>query len=103
MSMAASRSQLQSASSRSLSGMVGPSTNSQPDSNTAMFSKDVEDEANSHFVKIYNQSPTDSAIVEFLEMMKRFKESENKRERVSLHFDLFSLLLPSYSLYVCTV
>lgn len=60
-----------------------------PDS-SQHFSKSVEDEANSYFQKIYNQPPHQVlSIDEVLEMLKRFRDSQNKRERVkyfkSLH------------------
>lgn len=46
------------------------------------FSKSIEDEANSYFQKIYNQAPHQVlSIDEVLEMLKRFRDSQNKRER----------------------
>jgi hypothetical protein len=45
--------------------------------------KDIEDEANSYFQRIYNLAPHHSlSIDEVLEMLKRFQESPVKRERV---------------------
>lgn len=46
--------------------------------------KDIEDEANSYFQRIYNLAPHHSlSIDEVLEMLKRFQESPVKRERVN--------------------
>lgn len=48
-------------------------------------SKEVEEEANSYFQRIYNHPPHPTlTIEEVLEMLKKFMESQNKRERVSL-------------------
>jgi CCR4-NOT transcription complex subunit 1 len=45
-------------------------------------SKDIEDEANSYFQRIYNHPPHPTlSIDEVLEMLKRFQDSHNKRER----------------------
>lgn len=45
-------------------------------------SKEVEDEANSYFQRIYNHPPHPTlTIEEVLEMLKRFMDSQNKRER----------------------
>ncbi|GAB1606660.1 Hypothetical predicted protein [Argonauta hians] len=53
-----------------------------PEGTPQQFSKDVEDEANSYFQKIYNQPPHQAlSIDEVLDMLKRFRESQNKRER----------------------
>nr|XP_006813651.1 PREDICTED: CCR4-NOT transcription complex subunit 1-like [Saccoglossus kowalevskii] len=46
------------------------------------FSKDIDDEANSYFQKIYNQHPEPTMSVdEVLDMLKRFKDSPVKKER----------------------
>ncbi|KAL0280391.1 UNVERIFIED_CONTAM: hypothetical protein PYX00_001693 [Menopon gallinae] len=46
------------------------------------FSKEVEDEANSYFQRIYNHPPHPTlTIEEVLEMLKKFMDSQNKRER----------------------
>lgn len=47
------------------------------------FSEDVEEEANSYFTKIYHHPPANMSIDEVLEMLKRFKDSTNTKERVS--------------------
>ena len=48
------------------------------------FSDEVEDEANTYFQRIYNQPPNQTmSIDEVLDMLKRFKESNNRRDRVS--------------------
>ena len=47
------------------------------------FSKEIEDEANSYFQRIYNHPPHPTiSIDEVLDMLKRFKDSPNKKERV---------------------
>lgn len=46
------------------------------------FSKEVDDEANSYFQRIYNQPPNPTmSIDEVLEMLKKFKDSPEKKER----------------------
>ncbi|XP_046333509.2 CCR4-NOT transcription complex subunit 1-like isoform X5 [Haliotis rufescens] len=56
---------------------------------TQQFSKEVEDKANSYFQQIYNQPPHPTmSIDEVLEMLKRFKDSQNKIER-----DVFACML----------
>ncbi|XP_077595839.1 CCR4-NOT transcription complex subunit 1 isoform X5 [Stigmatopora nigra] len=46
------------------------------------FSKEIDDEANSYFQRIYNQPPHPTMSVdEVLEMLQRFKDSTIKRER----------------------
>lgn len=46
------------------------------------FSKEVDDEANSYFQKIYNSPPNPTmSIEEVLEMLRRFKDSNDKKER----------------------
>ncbi|KAG8437274.1 hypothetical protein GDO86_008106 [Hymenochirus boettgeri] len=46
------------------------------------FSKEIDDEANSYFQRIYNQPPHPTMSVdEVLEMLQRFKDSAIKRER----------------------
>lgn len=65
------------------------------------FPSDVESEANSYFQKIYNQPPNPTMTIdEVLEMLKKFKDSPSKKEKVtkSTVTDLFQ---PSaYSDYV---
>uniref|UniRef100_T1DC70 CCR4-NOT transcription complex subunit 1 n=1 Tax=Cupiennius salei TaxID=6928 RepID=T1DC70_CUPSA len=59
-----------------------------PDSSQPV-SKDIEDEANSYFQRIYNHSPQSSLqIDEVLEMLKRFQDSPVKRER-----DVFNCMI----------
>lgn len=49
---------------------------------TQKVSKEVEDEANGYFQRIYNHSPHPTlSIDEVLDMLQRFKESSNERER----------------------
>ncbi|CAH1779661.1 unnamed protein product [Owenia fusiformis] len=53
------------------------------------FSKEVEDEANSYFQRIYNHPPHPTiSIDEVLEMLKNFKNSTNKKE-----IDVFNCML----------
>ncbi|ESO94093.1 hypothetical protein LOTGIDRAFT_239532 [Lottia gigantea] len=53
------------------------------------FSKDVEDKANTYFQQIYNMPPhLTMTIDDVLEMLKRFKDSQNKMER-----DVFACML----------
>ena len=48
------------------------------------FTKEVEDEANSYFQRIYNHPPNPTiSIDEVLDMLKKFKDSPVKKERVS--------------------
>lgn len=59
-----------------------------PDSSQPI-SKEIEDEANSYFQRIYNHSPHSSLpIDEVLEMLKRFQDSPVKRER-----DVFNCMI----------
>ncbi|XP_068619927.1 CCR4-NOT transcription complex subunit 1 isoform X4 [Battus philenor] len=52
-------------------------------------SKEIEDEANSYFQRIYNHPPHPTlSIDEVLEMLKKFQDSPNKRER-----EVFSCML----------
>lgn len=51
------------------------------------ISKEIEDEANSYFQRIYNHPPHPTLSTdEVLEILKRFMESKSQRERVSLIF-----------------
>lgn len=57
-----------------------------------IVSKEVEDEANSYFQRIYNHPPHPTlSIDEVLEMLNKFKDSTNKRERVTHLFSFFCL------------
>ncbi|KAL3860717.1 hypothetical protein ACJMK2_010802 [Sinanodonta woodiana] len=52
-----------------------------PDMNQ-QFSKEVEDEANSYFQRIYNQPPHPTMTIDqVLEMLKRFKDSQDRKEK----------------------
>lgn len=61
------------------------------------ISKEAEDEANNYFQCIYNLTSQDSLTIDnVLEMLKRFKESSVKREKVitisnSLYFNILLL------------
>ena len=47
------------------------------------FSKEIEDESNTYFQRIYNQPPgTAMSIDEVLDMLKKFKDATSKKERV---------------------
>lgn len=49
------------------------------------MSKEVEDEANSYFQRIYNHPPHPTLTIdEVLDMLKKFQESPNKREQVNI-------------------
>lgn len=62
-------------------------------------SKEIEDEANSYFQRIYNHPPHPTlSIDEVLEMLSKFKESTSKRERVRGHlYSDVGILLNSIS------
>ncbi|KAH7642406.1 ccr4-not transcription complex subunit 1-like protein [Dermatophagoides farinae] len=46
------------------------------------FTKDIEEEADSYFQRIYNQDQPDSLTIDqFLDMLKKFQESSHKREK----------------------
>ena len=56
------------------------------------FTKEVEDEANSYFQRIYNHPPNPTiSIDEVLEMLKKFKDSPVKKERVGTCFTLINI------------
>lgn len=50
------------------------------------FSKEVEDEANSYFQRIYNNTPNANpppmSVEQTLELLKNFKDSQVEREKV---------------------
>ncbi|CAB3374513.1 Hypothetical predicted protein [Cloeon dipterum] len=57
--------------------------------NTHMLSKEVEEEANSYFKRIYNHPPHPTlSIDETLEMLRKFQTSPNQREK-----DVFTCML----------
>ena len=57
-------------------------------SDTAALSREVEEEANSNFQRIYNHPPHPTlSIEEVLDMLKRFQDSSVPRERVSADDD----------------
>lgn len=57
------------------------------------FPGDVEAEANSYFQKIYNQPPNPTMTIdEVLEMLKKFKDSSSKKEKVNFVFCVPSLI-----------
>lgn len=65
-------------------GGAPPPTGTAPPAQLAAFSEEVEEEANTYFQKIYNQPPHPTLTIdEVLDMLKRFKDSNDKRERVS--------------------
>lgn len=56
---------------------------------TQTFSKEVEDRANTYFQQIYNQPPAPTmSIDEVLTMLKSFKDSLDKTNRVSINLFL---------------
>ncbi|KAM6118199.1 LOW QUALITY PROTEIN: CCR4-NOT transcription complex subunit 1 [Pterocles gutturalis] len=64
------------------------------------FSKEIDDEANSYFQRIYNHPPHHMSVDEVLEMLQRFKDSNIKREREVFNCMLRNLFevtfLPQY-------
>ncbi len=67
------------------------STSIFPTAGSQQFSKEIEDEANSYFQRIYNHPPHPTiSIDEVLEMLKRFKDSPIKKERVCTSICYFS-------------
>lgn len=55
-------------------------------------SKDIEDEANGYFQRIYNHPPHPTlSIDEVLDMLKRFQDSPAKREREVCYYCVFLL------------
>lgn len=56
--------------------------------------KDIEDETNSYFQRIYNQSPSTPTLTvdEVLELLKKFQHSTNRRER-----EIFDCMLRNLS------
>ena len=68
------------------------------------FTKEVEDEANSYFQRIYNHPPNPTiSIDEVLEMLKKFKDSPVKKERVSKSSKVVVTYLLLTEFEVCTV
>lgn len=64
--------------------LLGEASSLFPDMSPTV-SKEIEDEANSYFQRIYNHPPHPTlSIDEVLEMLKKFQDSPNKRERVSV-------------------
>lgn len=57
--------------------------NTSPAELNCQISKDIEDEANSYFKRIYNHPPHPTlSIDEILDLLKKFQASHEKRERV---------------------
>lgn len=62
------------------------------------FSKEVEDRANTYFQQIYNQPPAPTmSIDEVLTMLKSFKDSHDKTNRVS-HRDMVLVIVFTFDL-----
>lgn len=58
-----------------------------PEAQAPVVSKEVEDEANSYFQRIYNHPPHPTlSIDEVLDMLKKFQNSPNQREKVTSSF-----------------
>jgi len=53
---------------------------------TQQFTKEVEDEANSYFQRIYNNAPNSAlppmSVEQALELLKSFRDSPSDREKV---------------------
>ena len=65
-----------------LTGQASELSSIFPDVNQ-QFTKEVEDEANSYFQRIFKQPPYPTMTIdEVLEMLKRFKDSQNSKEKV---------------------
>jgi CCR4-NOT transcription complex subunit 1 len=63
------------------------------------ISHDIEEEANGYFQRIYNHPPHPTLTIdEVLEMLKRFQESSNKRER-DVHYCMLRNLLEEYKFF----
>lgn len=70
-----------------ISGETNPAASNPGDLN-CQVSKEIEDEANSYFQRIYNHPPHPTlSIDEILDLLKKFQDSPNKRERVSIVVD----------------
>ncbi|XP_064610278.1 CCR4-NOT transcription complex subunit 1-like isoform X2 [Liolophura sinensis] len=79
-------------------GNGGDMSNFFPEMNQ-QFSKEVEDEANSYFQRIYNHIPHPTMSTdEVLDMLKRFKDSSNKKER-DVYFCMLRSLLEEYRFF----
>lgn len=77
--------QPQAQPSQQASGALQPEVNVPDISQT--FSDEVQEEANSYFQQIYTQPPQPSMSIEqFLDILKRFRDSPNRRERVRTSF-----------------
>ena len=59
-----------------------PSTTFQFSLTAEQYPAEIEDEANAYFQRIYNQPPNNITIDDVLDMLKQFKDSSVKRERV---------------------
>lgn len=55
---------------------------------SANMSPEIEREADTYFQRIYNQSSTGMSIEDVLEMLRRFQDSQNQRER-----DIFACMI----------
>lgn len=65
------------------------------------MSKDIEDEANGYFQRIYNHSGQATlTIEEVLDMLKKFKDSPNKREQVINNYHLYMIVFKCFYLII---
>jgi len=78
--------------------LAGPASSAASQPGTSLgqrqFAKDVEDEANSYFQRIYNTSGSSqhsaiTIIEQVLEMLKNFKDSPSDRDKVMMAHSLF--------------
>ena len=61
--------------------------------------KEIEDEANSHFQKIYNHPPHPTMTnAEFIEVLKKFQESKQQREK-QIFYCMIKNLLEEYKYF----
>ncbi|XP_064641680.1 CCR4-NOT transcription complex subunit 1-like isoform X3 [Lineus longissimus] len=85
--------QTQQTADRLRQGESGDMSSIFPEMNQ-QFSKEIEDEANSYFQRIYNHPPHPTiSIDEVLDMLKRFKDSSDRKEKVGIKKEVFHCML----------
>jgi CCR4-NOT transcription complex subunit 1 len=85
--------------------ILNPLPNQNPSSQQSLFvdqppiSSEIEEEANGYFQRIYNHPPHPTlSIDEVLDMLKRFSESSNRREK-EVHYCMLRNLLEEYKFF----
>lgn len=82
-----------------LSNQQNPSTQPSLFADQPPISSEIEEEANGYFQRIYNHPPHPTlSIDEVLDMLKRFSESTNRRER-EVHHCMLRNLLEEYKFF----